>query len=547
MIRSIAVIAAFALSLPLPASSQVVTPRPGAEALARPVPVPRPARSPAIRVSPDGDADEGLTELADRLLRGSVAREEADVIIEAVLEPDTGGLDEIRDRGFLRMAVAPDPLMIVHDGERALGVATEIARELELYMADQPGARDTPTVVVPTPMPRREIPDNVDDGRSDFTTLTVTRAEEVSGLAYTRPLIEGVNDVVVLGEEAPEIDGIDDLTGLPIYLAEDGRYARNARALNRKRAARGKPRLDLRFVDGRLDDYDLIEMVEIGLIPATIATDFKARFWQTVYPSIEVRDDMPLTRDARIAWVMRADNPELARLLDGFAEMMRQGTPLGNAVLQRYATSAEWIENLDTEGARARLTEVGPVIHVYADRFGFDPELLIAQAYQESRLEQSSRSPVGAIGVMQVMPATAADPVVGIPDVTTLDANVHAGVKYLRWLRDTFFDDPAIDPLDRTLLSFAAYNAGPGGVQRAQERAREMGLDPHVWFENVEVAIQQAVSREPAIYVRNIFKYYVAYRLLADLRKEAETVREDVTDGLSDGPGPVAGVGAAPR
>ncbi|MEM7488545.1 MAG: transglycosylase SLT domain-containing protein, partial [Pseudomonadota bacterium] len=423
------------------------------------------------------------------------------------------------------------PLMIAFDGERALGVAIDIARELERFLADRPDAAETPTLVVPTPMPRAVIATGVADGMADFTTLTVSRAEEADDLAYTRALIADIEDVPVLAPDIAGIETLDDLAGVPIYLSEDGRYARNALRLNDMREAEGLPPLDLRFVDGRLDDHDLMELVQIGVIPATIATDFKARFWQTAYTDIVVREDLPLTENARIAWSVRSDNPELLSVLDAFAETARQGTLLGNVVLDRYADSAEWIENLGTDEARTRIDEVGPVIRRYAERFGFDPDLLLAQAWQESRLDQSRQSQVGAVGVMQVMPSTAADPVVGIPDVTGLDENVHAGVKYLRWLRDTHFSDPAIDPLDRTLLSFAAYNAGPGGVERARARAAEMGLDPNVWFENVEIAIQQAVSREPAVYVRNIFKYYVSYHLLAELRAEAEEIVEDLSVG----------------
>lgn len=480
-----------------------------------------------------------LSDLAESLLADDGALDDGEVLIEAVLEPRVSGLAGIRERGFLRMAVAPDPLMIAFDGEAALGVAVSIAQELEAHLAARPDAPATPTVVVPTPMPRREIVENLQDGRTDFTTLTITRAEEAGDLDYTRALIEDVNDVLVIGPGERTIASIDDLVDLPIYVSEDGRYAANLDRLNRDRVAAGKEPLRIVHVDGRIEDYDLIEMVEIGLIPATVATDFKARFWQTVYPSVTIRDDMPLTRDGRIAWAVRSANPELAAVLDAFAEKTRKGTLLGNIILDRYTESAAWIENLGTDKARLRIDEVGPVIRKYAEEYGFDADLVLAQAYQESRLDQGRRSHVGAIGVMQVMPATAADPVVGIPDVTGLDDNVRAGVKYLRWLRETFFDDPGIDPLDRTLLSFAAYNAGPGGVKRARARAKRMGLDPDVWFENVEVAIQQAVSREPAIYVRNIFKYYVSYRLLADLEAEAEQAADDLRS-------QARGVGAKP-
>jgi len=516
-----------------PASAETAAASPGTEPLTAPTggtsglgeirPVQRPILARAI-----GAAAIDTSGLADTLLSGDVAITDGDVLIEAVLEPRKGGLDEARDRGFLRMAVAPDPLMIAFDGEEALGVAVTMAQEMENHLAKLPGASETPTVVVPTPMPRGTIVENVQAGRTDFTTLTVTRAEEEEGLAYTQALIADINDVVVLGAGVAGVETFDDLADIPVYLSESGRYAKSAERLNETRIARGDRPLDLRYVDGRLDDYDLIEMVEVGLIPATVASDFKARFWKTIYESTQVREDLALTEDGRIAWVVRSENPQLRDALDALADMMREGTLLGNVMLDRYASSADWIENLGTDEAGILIDDVEPVIRKYARKFDFEPDLVLAQAYQESRLDQSRRSHVGAIGVMQVMPATAADPAVGIPDVTGLDDNVHAGVKYLRWLRDTFYDAPEIDPLDRTLLAFAAYNAGPGGVKRARAEAASMGLDPNVWFENVEVAIPRVVSREPATYVRNIFKYYVAYRLLRDLEDETEKVRSEV-------------------
>lgn len=142
--------------------------------------------------------------------------------------------------------------------------------------------------------------------------------------------------------------------------------------------------------------------------------------------------------------------------------------------------------------------------------------MIAAQGYQESCLDQSKRSPVGAVGVLQVMPATAKDPNVGIPDIHLTEPNIHAGVKYLRFLRDHFCSDPSLSKLDQTPFSFAAYNAGPGNVAKARKRAAKLGLNPNVWLDNVEIAAAKVVSREPVIYVRNIYKYYVAYVVLTE-------------------------------
>lgn len=476
-------------------------------------------------------AIESLEEMARRLLAEDALSdpvEDGDDLIEAILDERTGGLADARRRGFLRMAVAPDPLMIAFDGEEALGVAIVISQEMEKYLATLPDASPTPTVVVPTPTPRGRIEDGLAEGQSDFATLTVRTIEENEALDYTQPLIDEVADVVVLSPDVEGIDTLDDLAAVPLFVQEGGRYARVIETLNDDRVRDGLPPLQVKYVDERLDDYDLVEMAEVGVIPATVMTNFKAEFWSQVYDSVTVRDDLTLSGDARIAWAVRAENPELLAALDGFAGIAKKGTLLGNVVLQKYVESADWIENIGAENVRRLIDEVGPVIRRYSDEYDFEFELVLAQAYQESRLDQSRVSHVGARGVMQVMPATAADPAVGIPDISSVENNVHAGVRYLRWLRDTYFDDPEIDPLDRTLLTFAAYNAGPGGVLRARKLARRMGLDPDRWFENVELAIQKAVSREPAIYVRNIFKYYVSYRLLSQLEAESAAARAEI-------------------
>ena len=112
--------------------------------------------------------------------------------------------------------------------------------------------------------------------------------------------------------------------------------------------------------------------------------------------------------------------------------------------------------------------------------------------------------------------STAADPVVGIPDITTAEANVQAGIKYLAWIRDTYFLEQSMDQVNRTLFSFASYNAGPNRIRRLRSDAEEQGLDPNVWFRSVELVAAEDIGRETVQYVSNIYKYYAAYRLLLE-------------------------------
>ena len=142
--------------------------------------------------------------------------------------------------------------------------------------------------------------------------------------------------------------------------------------------------------------------------------------------------------------------------------------------------------------------------------------MLGAMAYQESRLDHSMRSPRGAIGIMQILPSTAADPNVNIADITKLENNIHAGTKYLEFLRSRYFTDPDIDMLNRILFSFAAYNAGPARVAELRKEAEASKLDPNVWFDNVEIIAAKRIGRETVQYTSNIYKYYIAYSLIHD-------------------------------
>jgi membrane-bound lytic murein transglycosylase MltF len=229
----------------------------------------------------------------------------------------------------------------------------------------------------------------------------------------------------------------------------------------------------------------------------------------------------------RIAWALRKDSPRLMKSISAFSETVKKGSLLGNILRKRYLGNIGWLDNALGGEDRKRYDETIEIIKRYAGEYEFDWLIIAAQAYQESRFDQSKRSPAGAIGVMQLLPTTAADKAVGIPDISNLENNIHAGVKYLHWLRETYFLDEVIAPLDRVLFSFAAYNAGPGNMKRARRRAKRLGFDPNRWFGNVEIGMYRAVSGEPASYVRNIYKYYVTYQGLEKSRQAREKALDD--------------------
>ena len=187
------------------------------------------------------------------------------------------------------------------------------------------------------------------------------------------------------------------------------------------------------------------------------------------------------------------------------------GTAFGNMIEKRYLVNTKYAKSATSEAERKKFQALVGALPEVQRPVRLDYLLMAAQGYQESRLDQNAKSQVGAIGVMQVMPATGKELKVG--DITQIEPNIHAGVKYMRFMMDQYFKDEPMDDLNKALFTFASYNAGPGRIRQLRREAAKRGLDPNVWFGNVEQIASERIGRETVTYVANIYKYYVAYRL----------------------------------
>lgn len=443
------------------------------------------------------------------------AQKDPDMLLGNALETWKGDLDGIKERGFLRIAMAHNPIYLAYDGEKRIGIAAEIERELQAHLKK---TLKTPITVMLMPLARDQILPAVVEGRADVAAANLTITEERSEIvAFTDPTRKDVAELVVSGPAAGDITTLEDLVEVGLHLRPSSSYFGHLDALNAERKAGGKKPIPVVEADETLEDYDLLEMVQAGIIPAIVVDDHKARLWVQVFDRISLHEDLVIHSGGQIAWAVRKDAPKLLSAMNAFVAKIRKGTLLGNILDKRYLKSADWIERVDSNEARERMKKVLGFVRDYAGQYDFDWIMILAQGYQESRLDQSKRSDKGAVGVMQVLPTTAKDKNVGIADITTAENNVHAGVKYLRFLRNRYFSDPEIAHLDQMLFAFAAYNAGPANISKARKRAAKMGLDPNVWFDNTETAAGRVISREPVTYVRNIYKYSVAYTLATDL------------------------------
>lgn len=438
----------------------------------------------------------------------------------------TGDYDELAERRFLRVLVPYSRTLYYLDGPEQKGIAYESLRELEGRLPLIGGSKVRPKIVI-IPTSRDRLLPALAEGYGDIAigafTVTDLRRERVE---FSAPTLSGIENVVVTAREAPAVLSESDLAGREIHVQRASSYYEDLVALNGRLVKAGARPVAIIEIDPRLEDEDVLQMVDAGIIPATVCQRPVAEFWAQLYDRLVVHTHVALRSDGQIAWALRKNTPQIKQIIDDFVVSHRAGTLFGNIVLRRYLGSVNRLKNPTTAAELEKYRAMAQHFRSYADRYGSDWILAVAQGYQESELDHSKRSPAGAVGVMQIKPSTAMDRNVGIENVEDLENNIHASIKYMSFIRDRYFADENIDPLNRGLLTLAAYNAGPARVATLRQKAAAVGLDPDQWFGNVEVIAARVIGRETVDYVSNIYKYYAAYKAYA-AQQEAAAQRVD--------------------
>ncbi|MEZ5858072.1 MAG: lytic transglycosylase F [Geminicoccaceae bacterium] len=457
------------------------------------------------------------------VVQAAVAEDAENELLEELQEPAfelpavwQGDLDGIAERRLLRVLTTFSKTGYFLDGLTQRGSTYELMQAFEKFLNHELKTKKAlPVRILMVPVDRDTLLPALAAGHGDIAAanLTIT-PERQATVDFADPLFAKAREVVVSGPAAGELASLDDLAGTTVHLRASSSYWASVERLNEDLAARGLEPIGLDAVDGNLEDEDLLEMVAAGILPWLVIDEHKAVLWVDIIPGLTLHDDLVLREDAAIAWALRKATPQLAEMVNRFIRTVQKGTATGNILFKRYYAENEWIRDPHATEDFARFQAAADLFRKYGDAYGFDWLMLAAQGYQESRIDQSLRSPAGAIGVMQILPSTAADPNVGIDDITETESNIHAGARYLRFLTEQYLDDPALDDLNRTLFAFAAYNAGPRNLARIRAEAERMGLDPNVWFGESEVAAAKVIGRETTSYVANIAKYYYAYKLI---------------------------------
>jgi membrane-bound lytic murein transglycosylase MltF len=431
--------------------------------------------------------------------------------------PWRGDFNAMLERRIIRVLVPYSRTLYFVDKGQERGLTADLARDFEEYLntkyAKQLGKRPMTVLLIPTT--RDKLLSGVADGLGDIAAGNLTVTDERKKIVdFVAPSNHApVREVLVTGPNSPPVATLEDLSGKTVDVRKATSYFESVTKLNQRLTSLGRPAALIEDLPAPLEDEDVLEMLNAGLLRFVVVDDWKARMWAQVLPKIKVREDLVLRADAFPGWAMRTDSPQLTTVITAF---YTHETKLHSreARLAQYYKRIKQINN-NTQGAAWKNFEATlKLFQKYGTKYNFDPLMLAAQGYQESRLRQEARSHMGAIGVMQIMPPTGAELKVG--DITQLEPNIHAGAKYMNRLMTKYFPDAKFDEAERTLFAFASYNAGPGNISKMRKLAIKRGLDGDQWFNNVEIVVAARIGIETTTYVRNIYKYYVAYKLVEE-------------------------------
>lgn len=446
----------------------------------------------------------------------------------------TGDFDDIlaaRNR-HLVVLVTHSRTLYFNDKGQERGLVADMARDFERYLNKKLKTGAHPITVIMVPVTRDRLLPNLAAGLGDIAAAGLTVTPERAALVdFVLPpgtggtlSVQPVNEVVITGPRTPPITSIEALSGQTVEVRRTTSYYESLSALNERFAREVRPPITLRLLPDAIQDEDMLEMVNAGLLNTIVADDWLVNIWKPVLPHITVNADAIVRSGAGTGWAIRKNSPRLAAEIADYFQRFVAAQHVVRMREVQYRAQVKKLRDPTSTQEWERFEKTLDLFAKYGRQYNFDPLMLVAQGFQESRLDQSATSPVGAIGIMQILPQVGEQLRVG--DIHVAESNIHAGAKYMDQLMRNYFQDAEFSETDRTLFAFASYNAGPGTMRRMRTEARRRGLDPNQWFNHVEAVTAEKVGVETTTYVRNIFKYYVAYKLTAQIRLTQDKARD---------------------
>lgn len=425
-----------------------------------------------------------------------------------ILSPFHGDLPELRQRRLIRVLVSYNRTNFFLTEKGFRGIEHDLLNAYINYLNRGPRKEHYQTHLTFIPMPFGDILSQLRQGYGDIAASGFTITPEREALVdFTDPYIQNIKEILVSSETAAPINRLEDFSGKQVIVVSNSSYVIHLEAINQVLGRLGLEPMEVVRADPLMEAEDILALLNENIYQYTIVDSHIAKLWKQVLENIQVNENMIIHHHSDIGWALRPNTPKLKQSLNIFIQnYARPGRFLGNSLYKKYFDNTYWVEKPLTHDLLKRITCLKYYFQRYAEFYDFDWRLIAALAYQESRFSPNKTSHAGAVGIMQIKPSTARDRNVNLPNIDDLETNIHAGVKYLAYLRDRYFDTPNFTTEDRNNFALAAYNAGPRKVLQLQKKAKELGLNPNSWFYNVETIARQVIGHETVNYVTTIQK-----------------------------------------
>ena len=412
-------------------------------------------------------------------------------------------------QGKIRLAVPYDPTIYVSSKNKPLGLAVPIAQNFGEWLSKK---YQKPIRVELVPEPTGKLIDPLDTGEADIAMGYLgDYAKRLKSNQYTSVFhAEHQKQVLVSSQNAQPIRSVEDLSGKIVCL---GRQTRSAaiKKLNEDLVQKGLRPVILYQDRMALDDEEMLQMVNDGLIEYVLAVKWRTDLWKPYLTKAKINQDIEFDIKGNIGWAIRSADKTLQDDIEAFSSSNLNDEAILKFGKTDFDSRKNALKDPISKEEWSRFTSMRPLFEKYGDQYDLSPLLLASFGFQETMLNQSLISPTGAIGVMQLTPATGG--AMGVGNIHELEANIHAGAKYLNQLASQNFKNEGLNKSNLALFAIASYNMGPANIIRARKEAQARGFNPDEWFLNVEMVAAELFSNEPVEYVRNVYKYYLVYQL----------------------------------
>ena len=313
-----------------------------------------------------------------------------------------GDFDKMVKKREIRVLVVYSKTFYFLDHGKQSGISYEALTEFEKFVNKKVGSKTLQVKVIFIPVRRDELIPKLVEGYGDLAvanlTITPQRLKEVN---FSSPILSGVKEVIVTSSDEPSLKNFDGLEGREVYVRKSSSYHESLVQLNHLFAKTGRKPMKLVTADESLEDEDLLEMVNAGILPIIVVDNHKAQFWAKVFKNIRVHPEATVRTGGEIGWAFRKNSPKLESVVNEFVKRNKKGTLLGNMLFNRYLKDTKYVKNSVSKKELKKFNSMVELFKKYSSKYDFDFLMVAAQAYQESGLDQRKKSKAGAIGVMR--------------------------------------------------------------------------------------------------------------------------------------------------